>query len=55
MKHLSKKMLCTAFILATTLFTANAESKLSKIQQSGEIKIATNAEFEPFEYFCDFE
>ena len=50
MKHLSKKMLCTAFILATTLFTANAESKLSKIQQSGEIKIATNAEFEPFEY-----
>lgn len=50
MKHLSKKMLCTAFILATTLFTANAENKLSKIQQSGEIKIATNAEFEPFEY-----
>lgn len=50
MKHLSKKMLCTAFILATTLFTANAANKLSKIQQSGEIKIATNAEFEPFEY-----
>ena len=50
MKHLSKKMLCTAFILATTLFTANAENKLSKIQQSSEIKIATNAEFEPFEY-----
>lgn len=50
MKHLSKKMLCTAFILATTLFTASAENKLSKIQQSGEIKIATNAEFEPFEY-----
>lgn len=43
-------MLCTAFILATTLFTANAANKLSKIQQSGEIKIATNAEFEPFEY-----
>ena len=50
MKHLSKKMLCTAFILATTLFTANAENKLSEIKQSGEIKIATNAEFEPFEY-----
>lgn len=50
MKHLSKKMLCMAFILATTLFTANAANKLSKIQQSGEIKIATNAEFEPFEY-----
>ncbi|MDO4503658.1 MAG: ABC transporter substrate-binding protein/permease [Clostridia bacterium] len=50
MKHLSKKMLCMAFILATTLFTASAENKLSKIQQSGEIKIATNAEFEPFEY-----
>ena len=43
-------MLCTAFILATTLFTANAENKLSEIKQSGEIKIATNAEFEPFEY-----
>lgn len=38
------------FVLATTLFTANAANKLSKIQQSGEIKIATNAEFEPFEY-----
>lgn len=38
------------FVLATTLFTANAENKLSEIQKSGEIKIATNAEFEPFEY-----
>lgn len=50
MKHLSKKILCTAFILATTFFTANAENKLAEIQKSGEIKIATNAEFEPFEY-----
>lgn len=50
MKHLSKKILCTAFILATTFFTANAENKLAEIQKSSEIKIATNAEFEPFEY-----
>ena len=38
------------FVLATTLFTANADNRLSEIQKSGEIKIATNAEFEPFEY-----